>query len=141
LTGNNSFKKEERLKSRKIIGQLFRSQHSMGHYPFRMLWTNIPNTNASENPVLFTQSVPKKKFKHAADRNLLRRRIREAYRLNKWQFYANFPAEEKEQVAIMVIYIAPETISYAIIAAAMEKMLLRFLKIRKNQQKDMPNET
>ena len=53
----------------------------------------------------------------------------------------NFPAEEKEQVAIMVIYIAPETLSYAIIAAAMERMLLRFLKIRKNQQKDMPNET
>jgi ribonuclease P protein component len=90
-----------------------------------------------ENPVLFTQSVPKKKFKHAVDRNLIRRRIREAYRLNKSQFYANFPSEDNEQIAIMVIYIAPETLPYSNIAASLEKMLNRFHKIRKSQVKEI----
>jgi ribonuclease P protein component len=137
LEEKHTFKKEERLKSRKIIGQLFRAQQSLGHYPFRLLWTNIPNTTSLENPVLFTQSVPKKKFKHAVDRNLIRRRIREAYRLNKSQFYANFPSEDNEQIAIMVIYIAPETLPYSNIAASLEKMLNRFHKIRKSQVKEI----
>jgi ribonuclease P protein component len=135
LEEKQTFSKEERLKSRKIISQLFRSQQSLGHYPFRMLWMEVPQPLFAENPLIFALSVPKKKFKHAVDRNLLRRRIREAYRLNKSEFYATFPKENKEQVAIMVIYTADEPLPYSRIEDSLKKMFLRFHKIRNNKPK------
>ena len=74
-----TFGKEEKLKSRKQIEQLFREGKSSSVYPLRLLW--IPQNN--ERFLQCGVSVSSRYFKHAVDRNKIKRRMREAYRLNK----------------------------------------------------------
>ena len=73
-----SLPQEERLKGKIRIDNLFSNAKGVLSYPYRALFT----PNGSNKSVIMV-SIPKRKFKHAVDRNLLRRRTREAYRLNK----------------------------------------------------------
>ena len=77
----NTFSKEERLCSRKLIDLLFKNGSSFLLYPFRIsyLLTDSPHSF----PVQVVINVSKKRFKRAVDRNLIKRRSREAYRLQK----------------------------------------------------------
>ncbi len=81
----NTFKKDERLCSKKDIESLFdrkdSGNESVFAYPFRVVYQSFQEGESSSSKVLF--SIPKKQFKHAVDRNLIRRRSKEAYRLNK----------------------------------------------------------
>ncbi len=125
----HSFKRPERLKSRKIIGKLFAEGQSFGQYPLRLIWTTVEPPK-SEAPIQCTVSVARKKFPKAAHRNRIRRQIKEAYRLNKhWLLEAL--TEEEPQYAFMILYIAKEPLPYEEMETAMKKMLKRFLKKRK----------
>ena len=75
---NLSFHKEERLKSKKSIEELFKKGSSFYLNPFLFKYLKTSN---EESQVLI--AVPKKLHKKAVNRNLIKRRIREAYRLNK----------------------------------------------------------
>lgn len=74
----NSLPQSERLRGKIRIDNLFNNAKGVLSYPYRVLFT----PNGTEKSVIMV-SIPKRKFKHAVDRNLLRRRTREAYRLNK----------------------------------------------------------
>ena len=104
--GINTFKKSERLCSKKLIKELFNRGSSFYLYPFKVLVLENESPNKSHQ-VLF--SVPKRNFKKAVDRNLLKRRIREAYRLNK-QFYLN-----SQPKLIAYIYSPKEILDFQII--------------------------
>ena len=85
-----TFRKEERLCSRKHLDLLFKNGSSFLLYPFRIsyLFVNAP----AEVQAQVVINVPKKRYKRAVDRNLLKRRIREAYRLHKQEsLYSNLP--------------------------------------------------
>jgi len=85
-----TFRKEERLCSRKHLDLLFKNGSSFLLYPFRIsyLFVNAP----AEVQAQVVINVPKKRYKRAVDRNLLKRRIREAYRLHKQEsLYLNLP--------------------------------------------------
>lgn len=121
-----TFKKEERLKSKKLLSQLFSKGASFSAFPLRVVWT--PNlAPQSKAPAQMALSVPKKKFNKAAHRNLLRRRIREAYRLNKHLLYKDI-ADCQHQYGFMFIYVAKEALPFEKIETAMVKALQRLAK-------------
>ena len=122
----HTFTRAERLKSRKVIEQLFKQGQSFAQYPLRLVWT-VMEERQSDFPAQFALTVPKKKFKKAVQRNRIRRLMREAYRLNKSSLY-NALQEAEKQVALLVIYTGQETMTFAEIEAAMQQMLRRFVK-------------
>ncbi len=75
----NTFGKEEKLCSEKDIDSLYKTGQSFLNFPLVFYHLAAEGTGASK--VLI--SVSKKKFKNAVDRNLVKRRLREAYRLHK----------------------------------------------------------
>lgn len=121
-----TFNRGERLKSRTLLSRLFTEGKSIKHYPLRLIWLPIDQA-PKEYPVQFALSVPKRSFRRATQRNPIRRRIREAYRLNKHILYEQLNKSET-QYAFMVIYIAREPLTYATINKAMQKLLVKWLK-------------
>ena len=79
--GKFTFQKEERLTKEKNIQELFEKGSSFYLFPFKVFFMPNPDTEYPFHQVLI--SVSKKNFKRAVDRNLIKRRMREAYRLQK----------------------------------------------------------
>lgn len=77
---DRSLPRTERLRSLGAVRRLFESGHGGFVFPFRYVWYAEADA-ADTTEVLF--SVPKKFHKRANKRNLLRRRTKEAYRLQK----------------------------------------------------------
>lgn len=125
-----TFSRHERLKSRKLIGRLFKDGHSYVAYPLRVLWLPADETAQAavgfgDAPAQLAISVPKRAFKSAVERNRLKRRIREAYRLNKSAWYEKLNAGD-QRIALMLVYIAKEELPFDDIAAGIRKMVKKF---------------
>ncbi len=115
-----SFPKKEKLCSQKVIEELFASGHSFIKYPLRVVF--MIQEDQTDTPVKVLVSVSKRRFKRAYKRNLLKRRIREAYRLNK---YTLFPLLEKNSVniAIAFVYLPTEILPFSEIEKAAKATL------------------
>jgi ribonuclease P protein component len=100
LKGNH-FCAEEKLKSKKTIDKLFSEGKSVSQSGFTLVYLIGPLLSFYPAQAGFT--VPKKFFKHAVDRNRIKRLVREAYRLNKNQLYEKLVAQ-KQQMAFMFVY-------------------------------------
>lgn len=107
---------EERLRSLGAIRRMFTEGESGFSFPFRYVWYAEADTESSVR-VLF--SVPKKFHKRANKRNLLRRRTKEAYRLQKQLLHSDTPAH----LDLALIYSSKEVLSQKTIAHAVRKIL------------------
>jgi ribonuclease P protein component len=105
---DKKFRKKERLCSQKIIGELFKSGNMLKHFPFKVVYSY---SSYDLSPVKIVISVPKKIYRRAVKRNFIRRKIREAYRLNKHVIYE--VAGQKVTINIIIIYISPNIANYA----------------------------
>ena len=105
-----TFSKEERLCSKKVLEELIKSNSSLVLHPFKIIWSTQKGVNA-KFPAQLAISVPKRNFKKAIDRNRIKRRIREAYRKNKSPFY-DFLKRKNEFCLLLYIYLPKKEISY-----------------------------
>ncbi|MEE4286039.1 MAG: ribonuclease P protein component [Mariniphaga sp.] len=113
-----SFKKAERLCSKKQIEKLFSEGNSFLFYPLKVVYADVDFSQPYPAKAAFT--VSKKLFKTAVRRNLIKRRMREAYRLNK-QLLVNEVISAKK--IIFFIYIAKEILDFQTIEKAMKRSL------------------
>ncbi|MCU4162446.1 ribonuclease P protein component [Carboxylicivirga caseinilyticus] len=119
-TQRNTFQKNERLCSNKIIQRLFDEGQSFVRYPFRI--TILPIDDEDAAPLQILISVSKKRFKRANKRNWVKRRIREAYRLNKHQALAVL-TEKNIKLAVSFVYLPSEVLDYSNIEKTVKKAL------------------
>ncbi|RED49007.1 ribonuclease P protein component [Seonamhaeicola aphaedonensis] len=118
---NFTYGKKEKLKSKKLINQLFAEGQSVSSYPLRMVFLEM---SFEENVVAKTGvSVSKKHFKNAVDRNRIKRLLRESYRLNKPLFFNNITT----QYALMILYIGKEKPTFKQVETKMKVLFENFL--------------
>lgn len=115
-----TLKKDERLSSFKEIETLFLKGQPLFSYPFKVSYLLTPAEQACPNASIVI-SVPKRNFKRAVKRNLIRRRIRESYRLNKELLNINV----NNRLTIMFVYISKEVMDYHTIESKLKEVLTK----------------
>jgi ribonuclease P protein component len=126
-----NYKKKVRLRSKKLIEKLFENNQSISKYPLRMVWMQVDDLPEDVSWQIAV-SVSKKRFKHAVKRNLLKRRMREAIRLNIVALQ-NILQKKDKRLALMLIYTANDIKTYQTIESALNQI---FLKLIEQMDKD-----
>lgn len=112
--------KAERLHSHREIELLFREGKSFAVYPLRIIY--VREKTYADTPVSILVSVSKKRFKHAVKRNLLKRRIKEAYRKNKHSLISEAEAHNSG-LLLAFLYIGKDISAYADIEQSVVRIL------------------
>ncbi|MEY8870745.1 ribonuclease P protein component [Flavobacteriaceae bacterium 144Ye] len=121
-----TYNKKEKLKSKKLIEQLFAEGQSVSAYPLKLIYLPVD----FDDSVLLKAgvTVSKRKFKNAVDRNRIKRLMREAYRLNKAVIFNNITT----QYALMILYIGNDGITFEVLDTKMKVLLNKFLNASSN---------
>ncbi len=142
-----TLRKGEKLRHRSLIDPLFREGQSLYEYPLRLTWRvlgkeELEHTFRDHVPdrighLQMLVTVPKKKRRHAVDRVLMRRRIREAYRLNRLplkELVEN--GEDTYTLGMAFIYLHDANLPYDTIESKMKHLLRRLgSKLKKGKEK------
>lgn len=119
---NQGLGKPERLCSIKTIASLFEKGHSFNVRLLNVIWAVSPSELPFPAQVAF--SVPKRKFRHAVTRNLIKRRLREAYRKRKASLYESLVSHNM-QIVFILVFRGSYPAEYREIEAAIEDALTR----------------
>lgn len=138
-TGRLTLRKSAKLRHRSLIERLFADGESLYAYPLRISARFLSDEDLHANfkdhvpdligPVQIMLTVPKKKRRHAIDRVLVRRRVREAFRLNSPDLRAAVSASPYVRtLSLAIIYIADKNEDYARIEKSLRKLLSKLLE-------------
>ena len=121
--------KSERLTSQLVIEKLFAGGNaSMAAFPLRIVFMQMKKQGGEntkdEPPVSILVSVPKKRFRHAVDRNRMKRLVREAYRLNKHILWDVLEGKDY-RLALAFVCITDTLPSFYAVNKSMKKALTR----------------
>ena len=117
-----SYPKKEKLKSQKLIEQLFSEGKSVSAFPLKLVYLKTE----FEDEVQFKTGVStsKRNFKNAVDRNRIKRLLREAYRLHKAAYFNNI----LDSYALMILYISKDGTDFDSVETKMKQLLEAFSK-------------
>jgi ribonuclease P protein component len=113
-----TFTKIERLCSKKAIDDLFANGKSKTQFPIKLIYKSTEFE--SPFPVRAMFVVPKKKHKRANKRNIIKRRMREVYRLNKHTLYESL---KTQKIDLMFICLSNEELEYNVIEKNMSQLI------------------
>ncbi|WOD45000.1 ribonuclease P protein component [Hwangdonia lutea] len=116
-----TYSKKEKLKSKKLIDQLFTEGQSVSAFPLRLVY--LQTTFDDEVFAKTGVSVSKRNFKTAVERNHIKRLLREAYRLNKADFFNNLTTQH----AFMILYIGKDKPTFTQVETKMKHLFIKFL--------------
>ena len=119
------FPKKQKLCSEKAIERLFINGQSISEKPFRATW--IFEENHDNVLVKSLIIVSKKRLKLAADRNIIKRRVKEAYRLQKNQLEL-FLESNNQQLNLAIIYQKKEILDYKTLEEKINLLLSHLIK-------------
>jgi ribonuclease P protein component len=120
-----SFAKSEHLCGEKRIAHLFTKGEAFMAYPLRVVFVLEEKKEAELVSVMV--SVPKKRFKRAVKRNLLKRRMREAYRLNKPALLEKLEAKQL-QLHVAFNYVSNDLLDFEKIDRKMKIALQKIME-------------
>lgn len=115
-----TFPAAERIKSKKVLEELYQKGETINHFPFRLKF--MRHNFEDEVKVKITVSVPKRNVRKAVQRNRLKRQIKEAYRLNKSTLLSQFENEPKG-LALFLIYTGKQDQEYALLESKLIELL------------------
>ena len=119
---NFKYSKQDKLKSKKLIEQLFTEGKSVTAYPLKLIYLK---TEFEDDSILKTGvSVSKRLHKTAVARNLIKRLLREAYRLNKPLYFNNSSAS----YAFMILYLSKDGTTFDKLNKTIKVLFEKFLK-------------
>jgi ribonuclease P protein component len=118
--------KDDKLKSRKIIEQLFKEGKSFSLFPFRIIYLLQPSNTIGRLQAGF--SVGTKHFKNAVDRNRIKRLIREGYRLQK-NALADLVKSGTNDCWVFFIYTGTDIPDHLLVSEKINTSLKRLQKI------------
>ncbi|MUH37424.1 ribonuclease P protein component [Zobellia amurskyensis] len=116
-----TFPKKEKLKSKKLIEQLFAEGKPVSSFPIKLIY--LPTDFIDDTRIKTGVAVPKKNFKSAVKRNRIKRLMRESYRLNKHLVFNN----SEGSFAFLFLYLGREMPSQSNVEKAMKDVIKRFL--------------
>ncbi len=116
------FGKAEKLKSRKLVEELFARGKSVHLFPIRISHKFLAVEADDKATMQVGVSVSKRNFKRAVDRNRIKRLLREAYRLQKQELIQLLKNQDKKGY-VFFIYTDKQMPQYRIIFDAMTKCL------------------
>lgn len=129
MTKQFTLGKQERLKSRKLIEELFSKGQRMSVFPYRVFYLFLPADNPSQAASLqFGAGAGTRNFKKAVDRNRIKRLTREAWRLQKNQLAKKLDAHA-QHLSVFLIYTGKELPAYDFVREKVSLIIEKLLTI------------
>lgn len=130
---DESFGKEYKLCSQKVIEQIFRADLKVKQFPFVLHYSfhTLPTTKSFQAVI----SAPKRIFRKAHERNRIKRLMKEVLRKQKSSLENELLAQNK-QLALFLIYTSKEELEYKVLKAKMEHLLQKLILVIKESSEE-----
>jgi len=126
MSATFTYNKKEKLKSKKLLDELFTQGNSFVVFPMKIFFRVVEN-KLPDTTIQVGVGVSKKYFKHATKRNRVKRLLRETYRQNKLSLHELLNNNDK-QLTVFFLYIDKELISYQTLENKMKIALEKLIK-------------